>query len=117
MTNYIWITCEREGLHRWNDAPVEVSYLKHRHHHIFKFKIAIEVFHNDREVEFHMFKHYIYDNFIKKWPNNLRSASCEMIANRIHEHAMEKHPNRNMIIEVSEDGNNGVIMEYPNQQV
>ena len=112
MTNYIWVTGERDGFHNWPDAPMEVRYLSHRHWHIFKFKIGIEVFSDDREIEFHMFRNYIFNGFIKKWPKNLRGKSCEMIANEIYDYIIIKYKGRKIKIEVSEDGINGVNMEY-----
>jgi hypothetical protein len=112
MTNYICITGEREGFHNWPDANKEVRYLSHKHWHIFKFKIGIEIFGNDREIEFHMFRNYVFGGFINRWPKNLRNKSCEMLANQIYEHITKKYKDRKAFIEVSEDGINSVHMEY-----
>ena len=55
-TNYIWITTSMEGFHAYPDAPDEVAFLRNRHRHLFHFRVYIEVFHDDREIEFFMFK-------------------------------------------------------------
>ena len=52
----IWVTFQKEGIHKYPDAPKEVEFLKYPHRHIFKFKVAIEVFHGDRDIEFFIFK-------------------------------------------------------------
>jgi hypothetical protein len=113
MINYIWITFEKEGMHKWPDADKDVVYLKHRHWHIFKFKVSIEVLHNDREIEFHKFRKFVYKDFVEKWPLDLENKSCEMMADDIYEHINNKYPNRKVIIDVSEDGQVGANLSYP----
>ena len=110
MTNYIWITTQFEGFHNYPDAPKEVEFLKNIHRHIFKIKIWIEVFHNDRDIEFIMFKHYI-DELLKE-SSLLDMKSCEMIANDLYENIEITYPNRKVKIEISEDGENGCEKEY-----
>ena len=61
----IWVTFQKEGLHKYPaalDDPMlatgdefDVSFLGYIHRHIFKFKVAIEVFHDDRDIEFFIF--------------------------------------------------------------
>lgn len=111
MTNYIWITTQKEGVHQYRDAPSEVSFLKDKHRHIFHFKIYIEIFTNDRDIEFIMFKRYV-DSYIQKWPLNLFNHSCESIADDVEEHIRKKYKNRKIMIEISEDGENGIIKSY-----
>ena len=55
----IWVTFQKEGIHKYPDAPKEVEFLKYPHRHIFKFKVAIEVFHGDRDIEFFIFKRWL----------------------------------------------------------
>lgn len=107
--NYIWITTNFEGFHFYPKAPSEVSFLRNRHRHIFFIKIFIEVYHNDREIEFFMFKNFI-NKFIKN--TNLNEKSCEMIADDIYNYIIQKYKNRKIIIEVSEDNENGCKNEY-----
>ena len=112
MTNYIWITTQKEMYHQYPNAPNEVMYLKNIHRHIFKFKIYIQVYDDDRDIEFIMFKHDV-EKIIETLDKQLKQKSCEMISNYINQKIMEKYPYREVIIEVSEDGENGSLYKYP----
>jgi len=111
MTNFIWVTNQKELFHRYPDAPDEVSFLKNRHRHIFHFKTYIEVKHNDRDVEFIMFKKFI-QSFLDNFKAILCDKSCEMISDDLYEVIKEKYPEREVRIEVSEDGENGSLKMY-----
>jgi len=111
MNNYIWITAEKEFIHNYPDAPKEVLYLRDLHRHMFKFKVYLEIFSKDRDVEFIMFKHFVQD-CLKKLPYNLENTSCEMLANKLNVEIKKKYGYRNTMIEVSEDGENGVMKQY-----
>lgn len=106
----IFVTTEFEGFHRYQDAPEEVSFLRELHRHIFKVRVDIQVHHDDRELEFIIFKRYL--NSILSDNNMLNHKSCEMICDDIHEIISDRYPNRSMIIEVSEDGENGSRCVY-----
>ena len=70
---YIWVTFRKEGIHKYPDAPKGVTFLKFPHRHIFHFKVKLEVFHDDREVEFILFKREIekmFDDGILQLNNN-----------------------------------------------
>lgn len=110
MTNYIWITTSFEGIHKYPDAPEEVYFLRNDHRHMFGVKIYIEVMHDDRDIEFIIFKRQI-DKFIKE-KHNLDFKSCEMIADEIYYYVSSKYPNRKIKIEVNEDGENGCEKQY-----
>ena len=57
----IWVTFRKEGIHKYPAAltdpqlatndEYDVSFLGYPHRHIFHFKVQIEVFHDDREIE------------------------------------------------------------------
>ena len=51
----IWVTFQKEGIHKYPDAPDEVEFLRYPHRHIFKFKVQIDVEHDDRDIEFFIF--------------------------------------------------------------
>ena len=53
---YIFVTFQKEGIHRYPDAPEGVEFLRHPHRHMFHFRVEIEVFHDDRDIEFILFK-------------------------------------------------------------
>ena len=62
----IWVTFRKEGIHKYPSAltdpklatgdEYDVSFLGYPHRHIFHFKVQIEVFHDDRDLEFIQFK-------------------------------------------------------------
>ena len=91
----------------WDD----VSFLAMPHRHIFHFRVTIEVFHNDRCLEFIQVKRQC-----EKWLDGgtleLDYKSCEMMADDLYDLINEKWPNRNVTIEVSEDNENGCVMHY-----
>jgi len=111
----VWVTFRKEGIHKYPaalDDPklVDVSFLGHPHRHIFHFKVWIEVFHDDRDVEFILFKRWLeglYDGTLE-----LDYNSCEMIADDLHKEVTNKYPKRKIWISVSEDGENGCIKKY-----
>ena len=111
MTNYIWVTAQKEMFHKYPAAPEGVEFLKDLHRHIFHFRIWIQVFGDDRDVEFILFKRFI-ENKIDKMNTNLECKSCEMICNYLHKEISEKYPDRSIKIEVGEDGENGATYEY-----
>lgn len=106
--NFIWITTQFEGFHKYTNAPENVKFLRNEHRHIFKVKVWIEVFHNNRELEFFQFKKFV-ESLIDK---NLNNMSCEMIATLLASKIKTKYKSRKLKIEVSEDGENGCENEY-----
>lgn len=117
----IWITFQREGIHKYPDAATnpnlatgdeyDVSFLADPHRHIFHFTIAIQVFHDDRDIEFIQFKRWC-ENIFNKGTLQLNYKSCEMLSDDLYEVIATKYPNRNMEITVSEDGENGSTTKY-----
>lgn len=108
----IWVTFQKEGIHKYPDAPEEVAFLRHPHRHMFHFKIQIEVTHNDRDIEFIMFKRELeglYDDKILQ----LDYKSCEMMSDDLYKQITDKYPGREVHIEISEDGENGAFITYP----
>ncbi len=119
----IWITFRKEGIHKYPAALTDpalatgdhydVSFLGHPHRHIFHFRVWIDVFHNDRDMEFIQFK---------RWLENLYSGdqsvlsldykSCEMIADDLYIKIAARYPERAVWIEVAEDGENGCLIKY-----
>lgn len=112
----IWVTFQREGIHCYPAALkdpklADVSFLGHPHRHIFHFKVWIEVFHDDRDIEFIQFKRWcesLYGNDIIK----LDHKSCEMISDELYITIANKYPNRDVWISVSEDNENGSYIKY-----
>lgn len=109
---FIFITFQKEGTHCYPDAPKEVSFLRNEHRHMFHFRVELEIFHDDRDIEFIMFKRELeglYNDDIL----NLDHKSCEMMAEELHNYIVEIYEERDLIITISEDGENGAVCYYP----
>ena len=133
----IWVTFKKEGVHKYPaalDDPKlktgdwdDVSFLGYPHRHIFHFRVRIEVFHDDRDIEFIQFKRWLERLYSgtgngesttddKVSVLELDYKSCEMIADELYLAISAKYPGRFVEIEVSEDGENGCLNTYPKPQ-
>ena len=120
----IWVTFSQEGVHYYPGADTnpatatgdwdDVSFLGYKHRHIFHFKVWIEVFHDDRDIEFIQFKRWLQRLYNQDSVLELNNKSCEMIADELYNAINDKYPNRFVRISVAEDNENGCEMEYPN---
>lgn len=112
----IWISFQCEGIHAYPAAGEDenlkdVSFLAYPHRHIFHFKVAIEVFHNDRDIEFIQVKRWIGELY-GEGILQLDNKSCEMISDDLYNHIANKYPERDITISVSEDNENGSEITY-----
>ena len=112
----IWVRFQREGIHCYPDAATnpmleDVAFLAHPHRHIFHFEVRIAVTHNDRDLEFIQFKRWLESMFDDK-VLQLENKSCEMISDDMFAMIAEKYPDREVIISVSEDNENGSTIQY-----
>lgn len=117
----IFVTFQKEGIHKYPAAATDpllatgdeydVSFLGTPHRHIFHFNVAIEVFHNDRDIEFIQFKRWL-ENLYKGGTLELNFKSCEMISDDLYEVIATRYPDRNIEITVSEDNENGATIYY-----
>ena len=117
----IWVSFAKEGIHCYPAAATDpllatgdeydVSFLGTPHRHIFHFRVSIDVFHNDRDIEFIQFKRWL-ENLYKDAILALDYKSCEMIADDLYLQIAGRYPNRNVSIDVSEDGENGALIKY-----
>ena len=122
MKKYIWVTFKKEGIHKYPaalDDPAlatgdeyDVSFLGYPHRHIFHFKVYIEVFHDDRDIEFIQFKRWL-EKMYNEGTLQLDYKSCEMMADDLYKEISSKYTKRDIKIEVSEDGENGCEILYP----
>ena len=108
---YIWVTYQKEGIHRYPDAPKGVEFLRNPHRHMFHFKVQIEVFHDDRDIEFILFKREL-EGLYTDGILQLDYRSCEMMADDLADYIKINYPGRHLIITVSEDGENGATCYY-----
>jgi hypothetical protein len=117
----IWVTFRKEGIHRYPAAATDpnlatgdeydVSFLANEHRHIFHFRVWIGVTHDDRDIEFIQFKRWL-ENLYKDAILSLDHKSCEMMSGDLYDMISQKYPNREVWIEVSEDGENGSFIKY-----
>jgi len=110
----IWVTFQKEGIHKYPDAPDEVDFLRYPHRHMFHFKVQIEVYDNDRDIEFFIFKRWLESLYVDDILQ-LDYKSCEMMADDLAKQIKDKYPGRQLSIDVSEDGENGCHVEYPKE--
>jgi hypothetical protein len=117
----IWVTFRKEGTHKYPAAltdpalatgdEYDVSFLGYPHRHIFHFKVWLGITHNDRDVEFIQFKRWL-ENLYKDATLSLDYKSCEMMSDDLYAQISQKYPDREVWIEVSEDGENGSFIKY-----
>jgi hypothetical protein len=119
----IWVTFRKEGIHCYPAAATDpalntageydVAFLANPHRHIFHFRVSIDVFHNDRDIEFIQFKRWL--EALYNGPSSVLELdwkSCEMIADDLYIQIADRYPGRAVVIEVSEDGENGCSISY-----
>ena len=116
---FIWVTFQREGIHQYPAAATnpnleDVSFLAFPHRHIFHFKVQLEVFHDDRDIEFIQFKRWLESLYVKD-TLTLLHKSCEMIAEELALTIQSSYWGRDIVITVSEDGENGCTCYYPKE--
>lgn len=115
----IWVTFSKEGIHKYPAAltdpalatgdEYDVSFLGYPHRHIFEFKVCISVTHNDRDIEFIQFKRWL-EKLYNENTLELNYRSCEMIGEELYAKINARYPNREVHIDISEDGENGAVM-------
>jgi hypothetical protein len=122
----IWVTFSKEGIHKYPGADTDpklatggwddVSFLGYPHRHIFHFKVWIEVYHDDRDIEFIQFKRWLERLYEEVESSTgvlqLDHKSCEMIADELASEINLEYPGRWIKISVAEDNENGCEMEY-----
>jgi hypothetical protein len=74
--------------------------------------VWIEVFHDDRDIEFIQFKRWL-ERLYNEDVIQLNNKSCEMIADDLAAEINIKYPGRWIKVSVAEDNENGCEMEYP----
>ena len=125
----IFVTFQKEGIHCYPAAATDpslktgdmydVSFLGTPHRHIFHFNVSIEVFHNDRDIEFIQFKRWL-ENLYRATDESpaleLDYKSCEMLSDDLYTEIARRYPERDITITVSEDGENGATIFYNKTQ-
>lgn len=120
----VWCTLDVVGFHCWPEAPIEtLRYLRLKHRHVFKFKVGVLVSEKNRQVEFHTLKAECFDVLSEIFyvlPEgtsaqplyNFDDKACEHIATALGEGLVKNTGHVLRFVEVSEDGENGAIVEW-----
>lgn len=96
-------------IHCWPQAPYNVAYLRDAHRHMMHVTTEMEVFHDDREIEFILVKEFINRQIdAADFPIRI---SCEQIAKWLIKKLEEKYGERYIQVTVEEDGENGAIVD------
>ena len=91
-TTIVMVKLSVDGMHNFPAAAElfpEVAFLAERHRHMFHFKVAKKVYHDDRDIEFIMFKKDVLDYLYKQYyiketrTHEFGASSCEMLAKEI----------------------------------
>lgn len=117
IKRYITVKFQKEGVHRYPAAATDpklatgdwddVSFLGNEHFHYFFFEVTIEVFENDREIEFIQFNRWLQRLYAEENTLSLNHKSCEMIAEDLIVEINKIYPGREMKVKISEDNING----------
>ena len=102
------------GFHCWPEADGDRNYLADRHRHKFFYRVAIGVEHHDREIEFHDFLDFCKSNTLQ---GEMGRCSCEDMARHLIEKIADRWPNRNIEVEVSEDGEVSAVLKASPAQI
>jgi hypothetical protein len=126
IKRFIEVKFTKEGVHCYPAAAtdpklktgdwLDVSFLANPHFHYFHFVVAIEVFQNDRDIEFIQFSRWLQRMYASD-TLQLNSKSCEMLAEDLIDEVIKTYPGRDMVVGVSEDGINGARLEYDARQL
>ncbi len=115
----IFCTCQFESFHRWSNAPSIHEYLSQPHRHMFHVKVWCLVKSDDRDIEFIWLKRKVLEgvNIIRTESpfddkNPTMGWSCERWCVAIQ--TIDKRICR---VEVSEDGENGAVVDFYEDEI
>ena len=109
---YIEVRVPARFKHCWPTAPDHRKYLRAPHPHTFMFRLEIQVFEADREIEFHDVIGWLGD-IIRLNFHLFENASCETMAKKVLKWVQTKYGLHRMYdIEVWEDDTCGGKVKY-----
>jgi hypothetical protein len=118
---FVYCTFQKEAYHLFPGADknplfatgdeYDVSHLASRHMHYFNFKVWVQVMHQNRQIEFIQLRRWIENLYLNK-SLELNHQSCEMISDALYEKLIQKYPDMQIRIDISEEGINGSYTEY-----
>lgn len=106
------VTTRFEGFHKYPAAPEGVEFLASLHRHIFHLTVWIQQHHDERDVEYILFKRWLESKlpgWQKLWPE---TYSCEAMARAIGSYVQKQYGVHRMVqVELLEDGENGALVQ------
>lgn len=117
VERYVTVKFQREFIHRYPEAGTnpelaDVSFLQYPHRHMLHFKVTIQVFNDNRDIEFIQLKRKCTDMFDSKIIE-ADYKSCEMISDELYGKLSEIYgSDRTYQISVFEDDENGSETMY-----
>ena len=117
MKKIVFCTLRVVGFHSWPNAPEEYAYLRASHRHEFHVRVEVPVQHNERDVEFIALKCQTYHllsslgSASRYGGRDFGARSCETLAEQLRV-LLQGHGIEASRIEVSEDGENGAVLEW-----
>ena len=122
IERFITVKFQKEGVHCYPEAAKDpnlktdgwddVSFLANPHFHYFHFEISIEVFENNRDIEFIQFSRWLQRMYASGDTLQMNNKSCEMLAEDLIHKITQRYPGRRIIAKISEDGINGAERRY-----
>lgn len=108
----VWVRFTSERFHRWLSAPDDVlhRHLRDQHRHLFHVKVGVRVSHSDRDISFELLSRDAQGSWMTLVPK-FSYLSCEAMAERLGSTLLAKGY-RVLIVEVSEDGENGATLVW-----
>ncbi len=103
----------REGWHSWPDAPESRAYLASLHRHLFHVEVQLEVFHAEREVEYHDLLDFCKEHF---HGGDRGGVSCETMAKGLAQRITARFPERWGQVSVFEDNEVGAVYSWEVQR-
>ena len=113
----IFVTTSFEGVHCYPSAPEGVTFLASPHRHMFGVRLEVEVYHDDRELEFILLKRKVNSWIEARQTNSvwqMGAMSCEQVASELIKFLQKDLPKGNeryIKATVDEDGENGAMVE------
>ncbi len=110
---FITVQARFVAFHFWPGAPQKVAFLREVHRHEFHVKAMLRVSHNNRQLEFFTVQAPLNMYLEKHWEGSTSQSSCEDMAQDIaNELARCWGEAAVAAVAVSEDGENGALLEF-----
>lgn len=96
-----------EGWHCWPNAHEKRAYLRYKHRHLFHVEVRLQVFHDEREVEYHDLLDFCKEHFLG---GDRGADSCETMARGLAQKLTASFPGRLVEVSCLEDNEAGAVV-------